>query len=350
MLLDVARRLRLGRALYLIWHAPRGVAARARRQGVANLMLARLGERAMRRAASRLVPAPPASPHAPEVYFLTGRAFAHQTAFCAVSLAAHAGWSPRFVVIDDGTLRPGDVELLIALLPSVRIVGPAELDAALEARLPRDRFPVLRRHRLVYPHLRKLTDVHALAGRWKLVLDSDMLFHARPDALLAWMAAPTQPCHMIDVADAYGYPAHELRALAGRAIPARVNVGVCGLDSTRLNWDQLERWAAYLLDELGQHYLLEQALTALVLASEACIALPSERYVVAPSRREAIAPTAALHHYTAESKAWYFRFAWHPLVRRSRYVDASPARPASATSTVPASTGSGSSREGASCV
>ena len=53
--------------------------------------------------------------------------------------------------------------------------------------------------------MRKLTDVHAGRTGWRLFLDSDMLFFARPDFLLAWLADPRQPCHMIDVVSAYGY-------------------------------------------------------------------------------------------------------------------------------------------------
>ena len=73
---------------------------------------------------------------------------------------------------------------------------------------------------------------------------------------------------MLDVHDAYGYPAATLAALAGRVVPACVNVGVCGFDSDNLDWPRLESWTAELLTRHGTSYYLEQALIALLLAEK----------------------------------------------------------------------------------
>lgn len=309
-------RLTPGRLLYLGWHAPLGRARKALREGPLNLWLAARGEQAMYAAAETLPPCPAPAADAPEVTFLSGARFWRQTVFCAASLTLAAGRAYRFVIVDDGTLAPGDAAHLARLLPGVRIQGPQETLARLDAHLPQARYPVLRRHRLAYPHLRKLTDVHAGRRGWGLVLDSDMLFFARPQALMDWLDAPARPLHMVDVADAYGYDPVLLRDIAGAPLPGRVNVGVCGLDSDALDWDRLEAWCARLLAEAGSHYLLEQALTAMLFAGAEVQALPAEAYVVAPARAEARRPTAALHHYVAEAKAWYFRFAWREAARR----------------------------------
>jgi len=63
----------------------------------------------------------------------------------------------------------------------------------------------------------------------------------------------------------------------------------------------------------GMHYLMEQAIVAMLTAGKHCANAPAQTYIVAPNRAETERPTAALHHYTAESKAWYYRFAWRHI-------------------------------------
>ena len=264
----------------------------------------------MERAAERLRPLPAPAADAPEIYYLSGHRFAYQTAFCAGSFGRHAGQAMRVVVVDDGTLTDTQIQLLHRFLPGLRLIGQAEVMDSLETRLPVRKYPELRRRRLVYPHLRKLTDIHALGESWKLVLDSDMLFHNKPNFLIQWLTAPERPCHMVDRADAYGYSLHLLHRLSGGKLAHRVNVGVCGLNSGAIDWDKLEYWCRQMIACEGTHYLMEQALVAMSIAGKQCAVAPADQYVVAPSREEAERPTAVLHHYTAESKAWYFRFAW----------------------------------------
>jgi hypothetical protein len=168
--------------------------------------------------------------------------------------------------------------------------------------------------------LRKLTDVHSGGGGWKLVLDSDMLFHGRPIFILDWLDAPDRPCHMIDVADAYGYSGDLLRELAGSDLPARVNIGICGLNSDSIDWEKLEYWCRELVAREGVLYLMDQALVAMLTAGKQCANAPAQTYIVEPNRIEAERPTAVLHHYTAESKAWYYRFAWRHITTLPRRV------------------------------
>lgn len=311
-----AHKLTPGRILYLAWHAPRGAVERALKEGPLNLWLSARGREAMERAAASLPSAPIPTDDAPSVTFLTGDRYWYQTAFCAASLARAAGRAFKVEVVDDGTLAPRQIEALQRALPGCRVIGPDETLARLEEALPADRFPTLRRHRLVYPHLRKITDVHAGRAGARLVLDSDMLFFERPAALLDWLAAPRDLVHMVDVGDFYGYAPDLLAEVAGAPLPARVNVGVCGMDSSTLDWDRLEAWTSALLDRAGQHYLLEQALVAMMAATAPATACPAESYIVGPTRAESRRPTAALHHYVGKAKAWYFRFAWRAALAR----------------------------------
>lgn len=264
----------------------------------------------MESAAYRLPSLNIAPPEAPDIFFLTGSAFWYQTAFCAYSLVAHAQAPLRVVVVDDGTLAQNQTAELQRIFPGLRLIGSAEVDRRLDAHLPIEHYPNLRRRRIVYPHLRKLTDIHAGGTGWKLVLDSDMLFCRYPRFLLEWLKAPERPCHMTDVEDSYGYSSSLMTDLAGAPIPPRVNVGICGLRSEDIDWKQLETWCGVMLEREGSHYLQEQALVAMLLAKKSRSVAPPDEYVVRPTRAESEHPAATLYHFVAESKSWYFRFGW----------------------------------------
>lgn len=314
----LARRLGLGRLSYLAWHRPRAAFARSHRAGGPwHQWLDHRGEAAMRRAAAQLPPHADSSRAPTEVWFLTGRRFWHQTAFCTSSLLHQAGHdlSLRPGFIDDGSFDGALVSESQRLFPGSLVRRAAECEALLDAALPVAKFPTLRAQRRTYIHLRKLTDAHVGHHGYRVVLDSDMLFFRRPDALLTWLAAPDRPIHMTDVHDAYGYPAPALAALAGRPVPSCVNVGVCGFDSDRLDWPRLEAWTTELLARHGTSYYLEQALVALLLAETPALRLPSADYRLLPDETECRAPTAALHHYVDLSKRGYFRHAWRHFSR-----------------------------------
>jgi hypothetical protein len=306
-----ARRFGLGRLSYYSWHYPRAAFARSRRAGGPwNQWLDSRGEAAMRRAAAQLPPRSVTAHCSAEAWFLTGRRFWHQTAFCAWSLLKHSEDNIRPGFIDDGSFDDALVAESQRLFPGSLVRRAADCESQLDAVLPTSRFPVLRAQRRTYIHLRKLTDAHIGHRGWRLVLDSDMLFFRRPDTLLEWLAAPDRPIHMLDVHDAYGYPAATLAEIAGRPIPSCVNVGICGLRSEELDWQRLEHYAAQLLARHGTSYYLEQALVALLLAGKDALRLPREDYRLLPSLAECQRPTAVLHHYVAESKRGYFRYAW----------------------------------------
>jgi hypothetical protein len=270
-------------------------------------------------AARRLSALPSPGVGAPEITFLTGRRYWYQTAFCAWSIGQAAGTAIRFAFCDDGSFDDALVAEAQRLFPGCGVDRRAEVERRLDAHLPESRFPALRRQRRVYAHLRKLTDVHAGRSGWRLVLDSDMLCFREPSQLMDWLAAPSRPLHMIDVATAYGYPPATLALLAGRTLPECINVGACGLRSDALDWDQLESWCAQLLVRHGSSYYLEQALTALILAGQPAMALPPADYLVMPNALECLHPTAAIHHYVDLSKRGYFRSAWRLIAARDRH-------------------------------
>lgn len=300
-----------GRLLYLAWYKPAELLARSRREGgPINQWRNRQGRLAMV-ATARLLPALPLPPpDAPEVCFLTGRRFWYQTAFCFWSLCRHAGRPLRAAFHDDGTFDDSLRAECTRIFPGARLIEARQIEAVLDEHLPVARFPTLRARRLVYPNLRKLTDVHVGAHRWRLVLDSDMLFFRRPDLVLAWLEAPARPLHMVDVKDAYGYSQTLMESLVGAPVPHRLNVGLCGLRSDELDWDRLESWCRRLQEAEGTSYYQEQALAAMWFAGRECVVAPQEDYMLMPDEDEARHPMAAMHHYVDLSKRGYFRHAW----------------------------------------
>jgi hypothetical protein len=300
-----------GRLLYRLWYQPLGAIQRSSREGgPINQWITRRGRLQMLAAARQLSPLSSPTPDALEVCFLTGRRFWFQTAFCLWSLCRQSDRPLRAAFYDDGTF---DAELAAEsarLFPGSRVVGRNEIEAALDCHLPAARFPTLRARRIVYPNLRKLTDIHAGQHGWRLVLDSDMLFFRRPDLLLAWLDAPDRPLHMIDVQDAYGYSRALMESLAGHPIPHCLNVGLCGLRSDEIDWDRMESWCRRLQEAEGTSYYQEQALAAMALASRECRVAPADDYRLMPSAGEAAQPTAVMHHYVDLSKRGYFRHAW----------------------------------------
>ena len=313
---NAARDLGVGRALHRYWHAPIEQFARSIREGGPwEQKRTAAGRRAMMEAAARLVRLPmPLPDRGLQVSFLSGREYWHQTLFCFYSLQVRVSERITPVLFDDGTLSSEVRSLIERVVPWTKFVPLSEIEARLERALPTHRFPTLRARRLVYPHLRKLTDVHAEVSGWSLVLDSDMLFFRRPDAVMSWLAAPAAPIYMQDVGDAYGYSRPLMRELSGRSVPSAVNVGLYGIRSDSIDWERMEFWCRMQIEREGPHYLQEQALTALLLAGTGAKPLSRSDYVVMPSLMEGKVPRAVLHHYVAHSKRAYYQYGWRQVI------------------------------------
>lgn len=315
---SIVKKLHLGRLAYWSYYAPKSLIHRWIQRDPLRRSIDAWGQQQMEAAAHQLQPLTVQSQNPPEIHFLSGHKFWYQTCFCAYSMVQQAKCYLRPVIYDDGTLQSSDRTAIQRIFPDVRIVDYQEIEAHLDANLPPQKFPALRSNRLTYPHLRKLTDIHAGSTGWKLVLDSDMLFFQPPRLLMDWLRSPQSPCHMVDIKTMYGYSNQLMTELTGAPIPERINVGVCGLQSKAIDWEELEFWCKTMIDREGKSYYQEQAITAMLMARQPRVAVPAETYVVMPERAEVLSPQATLHHYVDTSKPWYFRYAWKHIINHPK--------------------------------
>jgi hypothetical protein len=315
---DIARQLGLGKLAFALWHKPIGrIRTSVRNGGPITEWRTEQRRREMEVAASVLPRVPQFAGAAATVHLMSGRRFWYQTAFCLHSLAHQAKVPIRVELYDDGTLAGEYVTRLQRLGLEMRVHSFPELCQKRDDLLPATRFPTLRERWDNYPNIRKLIDVHLGSGGWKLVIDSDLLFFRRPEALLSWLEAPNRILHAIDSEESYGYSRPLLERLAGAPLPVRLNVGICGLASDALDWDELEAWTAELHRCEKTNYYLEQALVAMLAARQPSQALSAVDYVTFPSQAEVVNPTAVMHHYVATAKRWYYRYGWRHVLTQS---------------------------------
>jgi hypothetical protein len=247
------------------------------------------------------------------IYFLTGKNYLHQTLFCIQSLVKASQAEFRYILVDDGSFDNAIINHINKQLPGCIIITAETIAQNLKQVLPESKYPVIHAKRKIYPHLKKLTDIHTIpTDDWKLVLDSDMLFWNEPGAIINWLDNPDHPIHMLDCVESYGYSHQLMKQLCNDQIPDSLNVGVIGLNRKTINWLDVENWIAELEKKEGASYYLEQALTAMLVGSSKCTILNAGAYIVNP--RDLNDPADILHHYVDLSKAIYYQQAWQKLI------------------------------------
>jgi hypothetical protein len=245
------------------------------------------------------------------VYFLTGKNYLYQTLFCIQSLNKCGVDNLRFIIVDDGTFDSRLIKQITKQLPGAEIITREIIEDNLQKYLPEHLYPILHQKRKVYPHIKKLTDIHTIPGpEWKLVLDSDMLFWNLPTEMLDWLKNPDSPIHMVDCVESYGYTTALMKQLCGSSVPHLLNVGTIGLNSSNINWTHVNEWVKILEEKEGASYYLEQALTAMLIGNAETTILGRNDHIVNPDK---INPDDVLHHYVDLSKKMYYQHAWKKI-------------------------------------
>lgn len=310
------RQLGLGRLWYQVWHRPRARYAEWQKHGGWR------GHRAMQAGQERLAETAdklsarsdlPFTQQAVTLNVMTGARYWDQTAACLWTLTRCSQRQFAIRILDDGTLTPAHQAVLRRLSPQVHIQTESESAARVQQFLPAQTYPTLSGLWPGYKHIRKIIDAHAGRTDFNLVLDSDMLFFAKPAQLLAYLDAPVGGIAMMDCAEAYGYPRTALDALCGYPVPTPVNVGVLGMPSGQIDWAMVEHWATTLIARFGPHYYLEQTLSAMLLGGMPNQLLPRGDYLVIPASDAGAEQRACLVHYVDASKRQYFDRDWQQV-------------------------------------
>ena len=241
---------------------------------------------------------------------VVGKRFWYMAAFALVSLKKYLSSEVRVHFYSDGTLTAEHEKVLSQLPVEAVFHGTDEIMARLEKELPWARYPVLRERFDNYPNIRKLISPHVGSRGSKIVLDADVLFFGKPDELCEWFEKPKGVLCAMDITESYGYSRALLEKLAGGSLPQRVNVGVTGLISEKIDWDQLEKWCAELHDKEGTSYYLEQALIALMCVKNGWDQLAKKQYITYPNEADTCARAGVMQHYVDLSKMQYFREMW----------------------------------------
>jgi hypothetical protein len=300
-----------GRLVYLLYHYPRSVW----RDGFVWHYHLWKGRREMTAAVGTLSPPPLPPGPSVRIHYLTGKRYVPLTIISALSAQHAMGRAVQPVLCDDGSLDEADAAEFRRVFPSAIVTRKEDIAANLDRVLPTARFPFLRRLRLGYIHLRKLTDIQTAGLEWRLVLDSDIFFFQRPAQLLDLLARPAW-FHMQDCEQSYGAPVATLDALAGTPVHPRVNVGICHVHAAAIDWDFVEHCARVLLHRHGFSYYLEQALMAVLLARASAEPL-DENYLVYPTPEQARVVQHAALHYVDKSHLTMMRYGWRQVLATS---------------------------------
>jgi hypothetical protein len=147
-------------------------------------------------------------------------------------------------------------------------------------------------------------------------MDADVFFYRRPDQMLRCIDEG-MPCHMVDCQTSYGCPVATLEELAGREVHPRVNVGLVHMNSSLLDWDEIEHASKVILARHGFSYYLEQALIAALMAKLRAEPLLADEYLVHPSKAQADNASGVAHHFVDRSSMLLFSRGWRKALGRS---------------------------------
>ncbi|MDN5289002.1 MAG: glycosyl transferase family protein [Mucilaginibacter sp.] len=303
-----------GKLLYNIYYAPKARLVDFCKRFTSRYKKTAAGKQEMENAATGITEIYSVNNPVVTVNFLTGQKFWYQSIFCLHSLQKVC---PEIqinaVFYDDGSLDEKVRNRMTTQFPHSRVISAAVIEEQINALLPAAKYPCIRRLRTSYPHLKKLTDIHAGQKGWQITLDSDMLFFNYPAEIINWHHSPSKALVLQENKQSYGYSQSFMEAITNRSVPQCINVGMTGIQSESIDWDKVEYWVERLTAKKNSYYL-EQAITAMLLSEWPVEKLPADTYIVLPNGEAVQKRTGILHHYVADSKFIYFSQAWKQIL------------------------------------
>jgi hypothetical protein len=210
----------------------------------------------------------------------------------------------RVVIHDDGRIPTEARSAFVKMLPNVRGFSAVDADNIVLSAL--SGHPACREYRLAHPMARKIFDVPILtrADRF-IILDSDVLFFRKPEAILRWCADGAGQCWFNrNPRETMPISRSHVREKLGIDMWHRVNSGLCLIDRGAINLDLCER--ALCDTTLMQKRIsqVEQTLFAICASARGRGGLLPDEYEVSKAARAS--PDAVARHYAGSVRQRFY--------------------------------------------
>lgn len=181
----------------------------------------------------------------------------------ALSLEFFSGQRWRLFVHEDGSLDESARNAIESKLPGVRFVLRSEADATVAA-FYKD-FPACLRNRSRHNLFLKFFDPYVFAPCDKyLILDSDLFFYDKPEALLNWANGTQNTCYYNrDVKEVYSSPREKIEEALGIKLWESFNSGLVCFPKEAMNLPLSEKFLLHFEDKANHSQFFEQTLYAL---------------------------------------------------------------------------------------
>jgi hypothetical protein len=239
------------------------------------------------------------------VHVLTGGKDWRLSAWMLASLFHYSEVAWPVVIHDDGTLSEEARKGLAGLFEGARIIPRAEADSEM-AKVLRA-YPFCADYRASHPLALKIFDMaHFARDERFMVVDSDVLFFARPGEIVDWATGPnTRACWFNeDVQEAALLTAEEAREDLDIKLWSRVNSGLCLIHKPAIDYDLCDRALALTSVLSGQIWRIEQTLFALCASQAGRGGLLPPTYEVSLKRRAS--PGIIARHYVGKVRDRFF--------------------------------------------
>ena len=170
-------------------------------------------------------------------------------------------WSP--LIHEDGTFSDEDTVMLERHFPDAQIIERRQADIEVTAAL--EAFPACRTNRSRHNWFLKVFDTrHYAVGERYIILDSDIIFFRRPDAVLRWVDSGSDEMWIMeDEKEKYSQPRSEIQEAMGVAMVERANSGLDLMPRTAADLGLAERFLTQCAPKARQYEFLEQTIFGL---------------------------------------------------------------------------------------
>lgn len=208
-------------------------------------------------------------------------------------------WSP--LIHEDGTFTGEDRAMLRRHFPDAQIIERQRADDEVAAAL--EPFPACRANRSKHNWFLKVFDTrHYAPGERYILLDSDIVFFRRPDAVLQWAdSGSNEMWIMEDEREKYSQPRAQIEEAMGIGMVERANSGLDLMPEKAADLAIAERFLAQCSSQANQYEFLEQTIFGLwVSAWGRGGLLPRDEYEISWSTFRG--PRAVCRHYIGPAK------------------------------------------------